>query len=77
MSKDFLGIDVSKKELVVALISCDKINKNKFANNQEGFKLLHQWLMSKSINKITACMEATGSYGEKAADFLYSKDHGC
>lgn len=70
-----MGIDVSKKELVVALISGDKISKNKFSNDWDGFKSLHQWLISKATNKITACMEATGSYGEKAADFLYNKGY--
>jgi hypothetical protein len=37
MSEAILGIDISKKELVVALLKDDKNYKNKFANNKKGF----------------------------------------
>ena len=75
MSKNILGIDVSKKELVVALIIVDKIYKNKFSNDKQGFLKLCQWMKTIGADKVTACMEATGSYGEKCADFLHHKGY--
>lgn len=32
-------------------------------------------LKKKKINKITACLEATGSYGDHIADFLYANNY--
>ena len=72
MSKTILGIDVSKKELVVALLMKDSsIHKKKFANDKGGFNSLLKWLKFKKINDIKICMEATGNYSTAIADFLY------
>ena len=60
MSKMILGIDVSKKELVVALLIKDSsIHKKKFANNNEGFNNLLKWLKIKGVSNVKVCMEAT------------------
>jgi len=73
MSKAILGIDVSKKELVVALFMCDSsIHKKKFSNDKAGFNSLLNWLRIKKVNDIKACMEATGNYSTAIADFLYN-----
>jgi transposase len=53
----------------------DKVSKNKFVNSESGFLEICKWLTSKGVDKATVCMEATGSYGEKCADFLYYKGH--
>lgn len=75
MSKVVLGIDVAKKKLDVALMFNGKTLGRKFDNSMKGFKLLQGWLMSLHIEQVHACLEATGSYGEAVAEFLYEKKH--
>jgi hypothetical protein len=41
----------------------------------QGFKKLTEWLESQGISHVKACMEATGRYGEKVADYLYECGH--
>lgn len=75
MPEAILGIDISKKELVVALLINNKNCKNKFPNNTQGFIELSEWLAEKGLAEVKICLEATGSYGEKLADFLYDQGH--
>ncbi len=79
--KQVCGIDVSQKELVVALgrmyddwspeIWCYKT----FSNNAKGFDSLVSWVKKFAIESIEVryVMEATGVYHEKLAHFLYFK----
>jgi transposase len=73
--KAIIGIDISKKDFAVALIIDQKPKKNKFSNAQSGFEALKKWLECQDITHAKACMEATGSYGERLADFLYYNDY--
>jgi transposase len=75
MSEAILGIDVAKKKLDVALIFDGRTLARKFDNSPKGFKLLQGWLMSLHVERVRACMEATGTYGEALAEFLYEKNH--
>ena len=75
MTNAILGIDVSKKELSFTLLIETKIIQKKFSNTIQGFDQLSKWLCSNKINHVKACMEATGSYGEKIADFLCEAGH--
>ena len=75
MSEVILGIDVSKKDLSVALLREEFYKKCKISNDLKGFEILTNWLKGQGITKVKACMEATGSYGEKVADYLYEHDH--
>lgn len=75
MSKAVLGIDVAKKKLDVALMFDNKVLKHKFDNTPKGFALLQGWLKSLHIERVHACLEATGAYGEAAAEFLHEKGH--
>lgn len=75
MSEAILGIDVAKKKLDVALIFDGRTLTKKFDNSPKGFKLLQGWLMSLHIERVHACMESTGTYGEALAEFLYEKNH--
>ena len=75
MSKTVLGIDVAKLKLDVALIIDGKVLVKKFDNNNKGFKLLQGWLLSLHVEHVHACLEATGSYGEAVAEFLYEHGH--
>ena len=73
MSKTVLGIDVAKKKLDVCLKFGGKVLTKKFDNNTKGFKLLQGWLVSLKIERVHACLEATGSYGEAVAEFLHER----
>lgn len=75
MLKTILGIDVAKSKLDVALMIGDKTLVKRFDNNKKGFKLLRGWLASLHIEKVHACLEATGTYGEAIAEFLYEHGH--
>lgn len=75
MSKAVLGIDVAKGKLDAALKFDGKTLERRFDNRPKGFKLLHGWLMSLRIEQAHACLEATGTYGEAVAEFLYEKGH--
>lgn len=73
---EIIGIDISKKELSVALlIEQHKLKYKIFENNKKGFTALKEWLEKIGIIKAKVCMEATGRYGEGIADFLYGWGH--
>ena len=75
MSKTVLGIDVAKKKLDVALMFNDKSLLKKFDNTPKGFNLLAGWLASLHIERVHACLEATGPYSEAVAEFLHERGH--
>ena len=76
--KECIGIDVSKKELQVALVagkdSRVKVTASrKFQNNEAGFKELLNWSSVKVCDPdCLYVMEATGTYHENLTDFLYA-----
>lgn len=72
MSKAILGIDVSKRDLSLCLLIEEKYHQKKIANTLSGFNILKAWLESMGVTELRACLEATGHYGEKIANFLYS-----
>ena len=77
--KMFLGIDVSKKTLDVALLQEEqevkKARQRKFANDKEGYTLLLEWLEKQNVSQVHACLEATGTYAIEAATALYQAGH--
>ncbi len=75
MIEVMLGIDVSKKELALALFLNGSFKKQKVSNDSIGFKELKNWLKRQNVIHVKACLEATGRYGEKVADYLYSQGH--
>lgn len=70
----FVGIDVSKAKLDVALTHNGKeiLSYATFENNLDGFKKLINWTkkLSKKFEKIHYCMEATGIYSEEISEYL-------
>jgi transposase len=74
----YVGIDVSKDKLDVALTSDGSsiISNAIFGNNQTGFTKLSSWVKkySKKFEKVHYCLEATGIYSEDIAEFLQDKD---
>ena len=75
MLNAIVGIDVSKKDLSITMILSDKNYYCNISNDAKGFKCFSQWLKTHKIQKIMACMEATGRYSLDFADYLFSKKH--
>jgi transposase len=44
-----------------------------FENAQDGFETLSGWLRKQGITSVSACMEATGCYGDALASYLYDQ----
>jgi transposase len=77
MTANILGIDISKKDFHVVLLTGETRTKSrKFTNDPQGFESLQQWLKQKGIEQMHACMEATSIYGDALAEFLYSASFG-
>jgi transposase len=73
-----LGIDISKKTFDVALIRDPETMKAKqrhFSNTPAGFQALQTWLAKHGVRQVHAVMEATGSYGDALAEYLYAAGH--
>jgi transposase len=72
---DYIGVDVGKHELHVALLQDDKkLARKTVGNNPKGFDQLVAWLSNRKAKAPHICMEATGSYGIGIAEFLH--EHG-
>ena len=74
MNSIILGVDISKETFDVALLISNKVKTKKFNNDQKGFSDLKQWLKNKDIHTANVCMEATGYYGIKLAQYLYDNN---
>ncbi len=67
-----LGIDVAKLKFNVCLIREDgRLRHKVFANTQVGFSQLSAWLVANHVEQVHACMEATGTYAEALATYLF------
>lgn len=74
--KVVLGIDVAKATFDVALRLHEKqIIPALFDNTAAGFVRLEQWLRQHTKQKVHACLEATGRYGEALAEYLLCAGH--
>lgn len=74
MNNIILSINISKAIFDIALLDDNKVKTRKFSNTTKGFSALKQWLKSNKIDTAHACMEATGCYGEKLAQYLYDNN---
>ena len=75
MSVSVLGIDIAKQKFDVALLLDGKTKHKACKNSVEGFEILMLWLEKQGVQKVHACLEATGSYGEDLAIYLHDADH--
>jgi transposase len=76
MTEPVLGIDIAKLKFNVCLINLNgKLKHKVFPNTATGFEQLRQWLSRQGVEHLHACMEATGTYGEALALFLYEASH--
>jgi transposase len=71
MSLPTLGLDIAKDKFDAALLHNDQLKQRAFANDLTGFRQLTSWLTKAQVTQVHACMEATGTYGEALAQFLY------
>src|SRR5688572_14572316 len=74
----FIGIDVSKETLDIALIKNNdksKIYSSKVTNNPEGFKKMKRWLLSEKIvlKQAVFCIEHTGLYSKAVSRFVLAR----
>lgn len=72
-----LGIDVSKAKLHVALqVDGQHRPKRKVVtNNLAGYQQLSEWLERQGIERVHGCLEATNTYGQGVATYLYEQGH--
>lgn len=76
MSLHILGVDVAKLKFNVCLIREDgRLKHRVFANNETGFTQLCEWLKKNHVSQVHACLEATGTYSEALATYLYDSTH--
>ena len=75
MSVSVLGIDIAKQKFDVALLVDGKTKHKACKNSAEGFETLMLWLEKQGIQKVHACLEATGNYGEDLAIYLHEAGH--
>ena len=71
-----LGIDVAKLKFNVCLLREDgKLRHRVFANTAAGFIELADWLVKQKVARVHACLEATGTYSEALATYLFDAGH--
>src|SRR5215510_895306 len=72
----YVGIDVSKERLDVLLVGEDKREGQHFTNTPTGHGKLHGWLARRlKVSQVHFCREATGSYGDVVAEYLYEEGY--
>jgi len=69
----WLGIDVAKETLDVALVSERQRTYGQFGNDVAGYAALLRWLKKRKLAECHACLEATGVYGEGITEELYKQ----
>lgn len=70
-----LGIDVAKNKFDVALLKNEKYKTKAFENKPTGFISLLAWLKQREPGEVHICLEATGTYGENLAKFLFQNGY--
>jgi transposase len=68
-----LGLDIAKLKFDCALLVGQRVLKQSFPNNPAGFRQLLDWLAKHAVSTpdTHACLEATGTYGDALARWLY------
>ena len=75
MSVSVLGIDMAKQKFDAALLIDGKTKHKTCKNSTEAFETLTLWLEKQGIQKVHACLEATGNYGEDLAIYFHEAGH--
>lgn len=70
----WLGIDIGKRDFHCALLGDDARPKlHSFPNSSAGFEGLAKWLSNRKVDRVHACLEATGGWSEELALFLHER----
>ena len=75
MSEPVLGIDIAKQKFDAALLIGGKLKHKTCKNSTDGFETLSHWLRKQGVDRLHACLEATGSYGDELALYLHNAGH--
>jgi transposase len=76
MTEPALGIDIAKLKFNVCLIQhSGKLKHKVFPNSAAGFEQLREWLSKQGVERLHACLEATGTYGEALSLFAHQLGH--
>ena len=71
-----LGIDIANLKFNICLIQqSGKLKHKVLPNTATGFAHLRDWLAKQGVERVHACLEATGTYGEALALFLHQAGH--
>jgi transposase len=71
-----LGLDIAKAKFVAALLRPEgKVRHKCCANTFAGFAELAAWLTRQQVTQVHATLEATGTYGDALATWLYDAGH--
>lgn len=71
-----LGSDIAKLKFNVCLLNLNgKLKHKVFPNTEVRFAQLASWLSKQGAQRVHACMEATGAYGEALALHLHQVGH--
>lgn len=72
----YIGIDVAKDELVVCLLQeLTPLDETTVPNTKSGINKLHRWLKKSGAKTGHVCLEATGVYGDVAAEELHKRGY--
>lgn len=75
MALPVLGIDIAKASFETTLLVDGKLYHRTFSNRPSQFPALTKWLGKHKVAQLQACMEATGTYWEELAVYLYQQGH--
>jgi len=76
MTQPILGIDIAKLKFNACLIHLNgKLKHKVFPNTATGFDQLKEWFSKLGVERVHACLEATGTYGEALSLFLHRAGH--
>ena len=76
MREPALGIDIAKLKFNVCLINhSGKLKHKVFPNTATGFEQLQAWFTKLGVERVHACLEATGTYGDSLALLLTEAGH--
>lgn len=67
----FLGIDVDKDLLAVALLGPKTLRKLAVDNTPAGHARLLRWLTAQHVSAVQVCLEATGTSSDAVARTLH------
>jgi transposase len=72
-----VGIDVAKLTLDVRVLLPEPAVGpfKRFANQEQGLPQLQDWFLTQGYTRVHACLEATSTYSDAVAHFLYAHGH--